>query len=254
MFLCQRRHAIQGKRQLKAKVVGADAKSDLAVLKIEGDLSGLKPLEFADSTQVRPGQIVLAIGNPFGVGQTVTMGIVSATSRADLGIEAYEDFIQTDAAINPGNSGGALVDLEGKLVGVPTAILSRTGGYMGVGFAIPSNLARRIISELVEHGTVRRGSLGRMIMYPLTSQLAEQLGLKSTAGALVNQIDRRSPAFQAGVEPGDVIVSFNGQEVSDPTALIRLVADAPIGSTATVVVMREGRQVTLKIPVLQRQG
>ena len=240
------------KHEAPARVVGIDKATDLALVKV--DKPSAPPLTWGDSSRARVAEWVLAIGSPYQLSQSVSLGIISALGRRNLGFSEYEDFIQTDAAINRGNSGGALINARGELIGINTGILSESGGYQGIGFAIPSNLARRIISELVEHGAVRRGSLGRMIMYPLTGQIAEQLGLRTTAGALVDQIDRRSPAFQAGVEPGDVIVSFNGQNVTDPTALVRLVADAPIGSTATVVVIRDGRRVTLKIPVLQRQG
>jgi Do/DeqQ family serine protease len=240
------------KHEAPARVVGIDKATDLALLKV--DKPSAPPLKWGDSSRARVAEWVLAIGSPYQLSQSVSLGIISALGRRNLGFSEYEDFIQTDAAINRGNSGGALINARGELIGINTGILSESGGYQGIGFAIPSNLARRIISELVEHGTVRRGSLGRMIMYPLTSQLAGQLGLRTTTGALVDQIDRRSPAFQAGVEPGDVIVSFNGQDVTDPTSLVRLVGDAPIGSTATVVVIREGRRLTLKIPVLQRQG
>jgi serine protease Do len=234
----------QGKRVLKAKLVGADAKSDLAVLKIEGDSSGLKPLEFADSTRVRPGQIVLAIGNPFGVGQTVTMGIVSATSRADLGIEAYEDFIQTDAAINPGNSGGALVDLEGKLVGVPTAILSRTGGYMGVGFAIPSSMAQPIMKSLVEHGRVNRGFLGVTIQN-LDSDLAKALGLKSLDGVLIADVAPGGPAARAGMQRGDVVLSIDGKPVQSTGQLRNVVAAAGVGTVVKIEILRSGENRTI---------
>jgi S1-C subfamily serine protease len=200
------------KRVLKAKLVGTDAKSDLAVLKIQGDVTGLTALPFADSSRLRLGQVVLAIGNPFGVGQTVTMGIVSATSRADLGIEAYEDFIQTDAAINPGNSGGALVDLEGRLVGVPTAILSRSGGYMGVGFAIPSSMAQPIMKSLLEHGRVDRGFIGVTIQN-LDSDLVKALGLKALDGVLVAGVKSGGPAEKAGLRRGDVVLRVDGQSV-----------------------------------------
>jgi serine protease Do len=168
----------------------------------------------------------------------------------------YEDFIQTDAAINPGNSGGALVNTRGELIGINTGILSTTqnGGYQGIGFAIPSNLARKVIDELIAYGVVRRGSMGRLQLYPLTTQLAAQLGVRDTRGAFVNQMDRRSSAFRAGLEPGDVILSFNGQTVDDPPHLSRMIADARIGSTATIVITREGRQITLQIPIIQREG
>jgi serine protease Do len=199
---------------------------------------------------------VLAIGSPYQLNQTVTSGIVSALGRTNLGFSEYEDFIQTDAAINPGNSGGALVNMRGELIGINTGIYSTTqgGGYQGIGFAIPSNLARHVIDQLIQRGQVLRGSIGRMQLYQLTTQLATELGAHDTRGAFVNQIDRRSPAYSAGLRPTDVIVSFNGQTVQDPSHLVRLVADAKIGSSATVGVVRDGRQLTLKIPVVESQG
>jgi Do/DeqQ family serine protease len=240
------------RHEAPARIVGIDKATDLALVKIA------KPsrpaLKWGDSSKLRVAEWVLAIGSPYQLSESVSLGIVSALGRRNLGFSEYEDFIQTDAAINRGNSGGALINSRGELIGINTGILSESGGYQGIGFAIPSNLARRIIGELVEHGAVRRGSIGRMSLYPLSPQLIEQLGLNVASGAFVNQIDRRSSAFQAGLAPGDVIVSFNGQEVSDPSQLVRLAADAPIGSTAVVVAVREGRRLTLKIPVLQREG
>jgi S1-C subfamily serine protease len=187
----------------------------------------------------------------------VSLGIISALGRKNLGFSEYEDFIQTDAAINRGNSGGALVNARGELIGINTGIFSSAGangGSEGIGFAIPSNLTRRVIGEIIEHGVVRRGSIGRMMLYPLTTQLAQQLGVRTTAGAFVNEIDPRSPAYKAGVEPGDIIVSVNGENVVDPSQFNQMISDAAIGSTASIVVIREGRQVTLKVPVLQREG
>jgi Do/DeqQ family serine protease len=240
------------KHEAPARIIGIDKATDLALVKVAKPSQ--PPLRWGDSNRVKVAEWVLAIGSPYQLNQTVTLGIISALGRRNLGFSEYEDFIQTDAAINQGNSGGALINARGELIGINTGILSQSGGYQGIGFAIPSNLARRIIGELIEHGVVRRGSLGRMNLYPLTSQLAQQLGLTVTTGAFVDQIDRRSPAFRAGLEPGDVIVSFNGQDIDEPTDLVRLVADAPVGGTATVVVMREGRRVTLQIPILQREG
>jgi Do/DeqQ family serine protease len=240
------------KHEAPARIIGIDKATDLALVKVAKPSQ--PPLRWGDSNRLKVAEWVLAIGSPYQLNQTVTLGIISALGRRNLGFSEYEDFIQTDAAINQGNSGGALINARGELIGINTGILSQSGGYQGIGFAIPSNLARRIIGELIEHGVVRRGSLGRMNLYPLTSQLAQQLGLTVTTGAFVDQIDRRSPAFRAGLEPGDVIVSFNGQDIDEPTDLVRLVADAPVGGTATVVVMREGRRVTLQIPILQREG
>jgi Do/DeqQ family serine protease len=236
-----------------ARIIGIDKATDLALVKVANPSQ--PPLRWGDSSRAKVAEWVLAIGSPYQLNQTVTLGIISALGRRNLGFSEYEDFIQTDAAINQGNSGGALINARGELIGINTGILSQSGGYQGIGFAIPSNLARSVIGELIEHGVVRRGSLGRMSLYPLTNHLAQQLGLPaSTTGALVAQIDPRSPAYRAGIEQGDVIVSFNGQAVSEPTDLVRLVADAPVGSTAAIVLIREGRRLTLKVPVLQREG
>jgi serine protease Do len=240
------------KHEAPARIIGIDRATDLALVKVAK--ASQPPLKWGDSSRAKVAEWVLAIGSPYQLNQTVTLGIISALGRRNLGFSEYEDFIQTDAAINQGNSGGALVNTRGELIGINTGILSQSGGYQGIGFAIPSNLARGIISELIEHGVVRRGSLGRMNLYPITTQIAEQLGLRQTTGAFVDQLDRRSSAYRGGVEPGDVIVSFNGQAVTDPAHLIQLVSDAQVGSTATVVVIREGRQLSLKIPILQREG
>ena len=235
-----------------AKIVGIDKATDLALVKVAKP--SVPPLKWGDSNRTKVAEWVLAIGSPYQLNQTVTLGIVSALGRRNLGFAEYEDFIQTDAAINQGNSGGALINARGELIGINTGILSQSAGYQGIGFAIPSNLARRVISELIDHGVVRRGSLGRMNLYPLTTQIVQQLGLTTTSGVLVAQIDPRSPAYRSGLERGDVIVSFNGQNVNEPTDLVRLIADAQVGSSATVVVVRDGRRVTLQVPVLQREG
>ncbi|MSO55507.1 MAG: trypsin-like serine protease [Acidobacteria bacterium] len=241
------------KHEAPAKLIGIDKATDLALVKTAKPPQ--PPLQWGDSSKTKVAEWVLAIGSPYQLSQTVTLGIISALGRKNLGFSEFEDFIQTDAAINQGNSGGALINARGELIGINTGILSTSqgGGYQGIGFAIPSNLARKVIGELVEHGVVRRGSLGRMDLYPLTSQLSAQVGLRDTRGAFVNRIDRRSPAFQAGVAPGDVIVSFGGQLVDDPPHLVRMVADSQIGGTAAVIVVRDGRQLTLQIPVLQRE-
>jgi Do/DeqQ family serine protease len=241
------------KHEAPARIIGIDKATDLALVKV--DKPGQPPLKWGDSSKARVAEWVLAIGSPYQLSHSVSLGIISALGRKNLGFSEYEDFIQTDAAINRGNSGGALVNARGELIGINTGIFSsgENGGSVGIGFAIPSNLARRVIGELIEHGVVRRGSLGRMYLYPLTTQMAAQLGVRETTGAFVDQIDRRSPAFQAGLQPGDIVATFNGQTVADPNHLVRLTADAPIGSTATVGVIREGRQITLKIPIAQRQ-
>jgi Do/DeqQ family serine protease len=242
------------KHEAPARIIGIDKTTDLALVKV--DKPAQPPLKWGDSSQVKVAEWVLAIGSPYQLSHSVSLGIISALGRKNLGFSEYEDFIQTDAAINRGNSGGALVNARGELIGINTGIFSsgQNGGSEGIGFAIPSNLARRVIGEIIEHGVVRRGSLGRMILYPLTTQMAAQLGVRATTGAFVNEIEKRAPAYQAGLDAGDIIVSFNGQNVIDPSHFVQLVSDARIGSTATVVVFREGRQVTLKIPVLQREG
>jgi Do/DeqQ family serine protease len=245
--------AFGDKHEMPAKIVGTDPATDIALLKIVPS-SASPAMTWGDSSKLKVAEWVLAIGSPYQLNQTVTLGIVSALGRTNVGFSEYEDFIQTDAAINPGNSGGALINSRGELVGINTGIVAPSGGNQGIGFAVPSNLARRVIDELIKYGTVHRGSVGRMQLYPLTTQLASEVGVRETRGAFVNQIDRRSPAYRAGLQPGDVIVSFNGQSVDDPAHLLRLVADAKIGSTATVVVMREGRATSLQIPVLQREG
>jgi S1-C subfamily serine protease len=240
------------KHEAPARIIGIDKATDLALVKV--DKPGQPPLKWGDSSHAKVAEWVLAIGSPYQLSHSVSLGIISALGRKNLGFSEYEDFIQTDAAINRGNSGGALVNARGELIGINTGIFSsgQNGGSEGIGFAIPSNLARSIIGEIIEHGVVRRGSLGRMILYPLTTQMAAQLGVRTTTGAFVNEIERRSPAYQAGLEPGDIIVSFNAQNVIDPSHFNQLVSDARIGSTAIVVVTRDGKQVTLKIPVLQR--
>ena len=196
------------------------------------------------------GEWVLAIGSPFQLSQTVTAGIVSATGRANMGFAAYEDFIQTDAAINPGNSGGALINGRGELVGINTGIYSESGGYQGIGFAVPSNLAKRVVGDLMKYGDVRRGSIGYMGLEKLTPQLAEEFGVANTNGALVSQLMRVSEAFDAGIRPGDIIVSFNGTPIDDPSQMQRLVADSRIGSTATLKILRSGRTMEFKLPIV----
>jgi len=242
------------RRSLEVELAGVDAKSDLAVLRIKGDTTGLKPLAFADSDTVELGQVVLAIGNPFGVGETVTMGIVSAKGRADLGIVDYEDFIQTDAAINPGNSGGALVDLNGNLVGIPTAILSRTGGYMGVGFAIPSNMAKPIMQSLLETGRVARSYLGVSIQ-DVDQDLAKALGLESVRGVLVADVVADSPSAKAGLQRGDVILAVEGKAMSSAGQLRNTIATAGIGKQVELQVWRDGqtRKVTVSLGAMPEE-
>jgi len=240
--------ALPDKREIKGKVIGTDPDTDIALLKI--GVTGLPVVPWGDSAQLKVGEWVLAIGSPFQLSQTVTAGIVSATGRANMGFAAYEDFIQTDAAINPGNSGGALINGRGELVGINTGIYSESGGYQGIGFAVPSNLAKRVVGDLMKYGDVRRGSIGYMGLEKLTPQLAEELGVANTNGALVSQLMRVSEAFDAGIRPGDIIVSFNGTPIDDPSQMQRLVADSRIGSTATLKILRSGRTMEFKLPIV----
>lgn len=238
--------ALSDKRELRAEIVGVDPATDLALLKVSA--RGLKTMPWGDSSKLKVAEWVLAIGNPFQLNQSVTLGIVSAVGRR-VGISAYEDFIQTDAAINPGNSGGALISARGELVGINTAIFSQSGGYQGIGFAVPSNLARHVMDDFLKYGAVRRGTIGFVEFAPLTSQLAEQLGVNVDRGVVVSRMRRNSPAFQAGLQPLDVITAFNGQSVADGSQLQRLVQDAKIGAPATFRLMRDGRTMDLKIPI-----
>jgi len=238
-------------RDVRAKVVGVDSWTDLALLKI--DLTGLPVIPYGDSSRLKVAEWVMAVGSPFSLSQTVTLGVVSALGRANVGITQYEDFIQTDAAINPGNSGGALINSRAELVGINTAIFSQSGGYQGIGFAVPSNLVRRVVGDLMKFGRVRRGSIGYVEVMPLTSRLADELRAPRTDGIVVNQMRRDSAAYKAGLLPGDVIVSFNGQAIADPSQFVRLIADSAIGSTVRIEVLREGQRTTLRIPVELQQ-
>lgn len=242
--------SLADRREFDATVVGVDTWTDLALLKV--DARNLPVIPWGDSSTLKVAEWVLAIGNPYQLSQSVSLGIVSALSRSGMGITAYEDFIQTDAAINPGNSGGALVNTRGELVGINTAIFTQSGGYQGIGFAVPSNLARRVVEELTRYGEVRRGSIGYMEVAPLTTAAAEQLSAPSTDGVVVLGL-RQGPASQAGIEPYDIIVAVNGQRVYDTSSLLRFISDAPIGSLVTIEVLREGRRVSFKVPV-ERQG
>jgi serine protease Do len=235
------------KRQVRGRLVATDPMTDIALLKI--DVANLPAVPWGDSSKLRVGQWVLAIGSPFQLNQTVTLGIVSAVGRANLGVAGYEDFIQTDAAINPGNSGGALIDARGELVGINTAIYSESGGYQGIGFAVPSNLARKIADDLLKYKEVRRGSIGAVDVTTITPELAAQLGLRSTRGALVYNVYQTASA--EGLRRGDVITSFNGQMVEDTSQLLRIVADAKIGGTAKLGIIRDGRPIELSVPVVQ---
>jgi len=229
-----------------AKVVGVDPKADLAVIQLKGTLPALKPLTFGDSSALRLGEVVLAIGDPFGVGKSVTMGIVSAKGRGGMGIEEYEDFIQTDAAINPGNSGGALVNLKGELIGINTAIASKSGGYAGIGFAIPTNMARPIMEMLIKDGKVSRGYLGVSIG-TATPLIAREEKLGAQHGALIARVERDSPASRAGLTPGDVVTGINGTEIRTGYVLRNSIAMIKPGSTVDLeVVHRDGNKVTIK--------
>ena len=239
--------ALADKREVPAMVVGIDPATDLALLKISA--KDLPAMPWGDSSKLKVAEWVLAIGNPYQLNQTVTLGIVSALGRTNLGVSSYEDFIQTDAAINPGNSGGALINSRGELVGINTVIFSQSGGYQGIGFAVSSNLARRVVNDLQQYQEVRRGAIGPIELVPLTTRIANELELQDTKGALVYQLDRRSTAFKAGLKPADVVVSFNGTMVEDPGHLSRLISDAKIGSTATLGVMRNGRRIELKVDI-----
>ena len=236
------------KRELKAKIVGVDEWTDIAVLKIEA--RGLPVLPWGDSSKLKVAEWVLAIGNPFQLNQTVTLGIVSALGRSLGGnLATYEDFIQTDAAINPGNSGGALINARGELIGINTAIFSETGGYQGIGFAVPSNLARHVMDDLVKYGEVQRGTIPGIWIATLTTQIAEELGAPSTRGALVNQMSRDSDAYHAGLRPGDIITSFNGRPVDDAAAFMRMLADSKVGTAARLEILRESRRMEVTVPI-----
>ena len=236
------------RKEYTATIVGRDPKTDLAVLRIDED--ELPFVTLTDSDKVEVGDIVLAIGNPFGVGQTVTMGIVSATGRGGMGIEHYEDFIQTDAAINPGNSGGPLVDLEGRLIGINTAILSRSGGNQGVGFAVPANLARDVMRQLIESGKVERGFLG-VFPQDVTPELARAFRLPEPIGALISEVTPDSAADKAGLKVGDIIVEFDGKEVRDARGLRLLVGGAAPGARINLKVIRDGKDQTLAVTLKQ---
>jgi serine protease Do len=232
------------KREFDATVVGTDPKSDLAVIKIKGSPDGLVAAEFGDSSKLRLGDVVLAIGNPLGVGQTVTMGIVSAKGRADLGITAYEDFIQTDAAINPGNSGGALINTEGKLVGINTAILSRTGGYQGIGLAIPSSMAQPIMETLKTSGKVSRGFLGVGIQ-DVDHDLVAALKLSSQNGVLLTEVRSGGPGSRAGLLRGDVVTKVDGKAVTSTGQFRNLIASSGAKKRVTLELMRDGKPVSV---------
>lgn len=237
-------------REFDAEVIGRDPKSDIAVLKIKGE--SLPAITLGDSDAIMVGDLALAVGNPFGIGQTVTMGMVSATGRASMGLD-YEDFIQTDAAINPGNSGGALVDINGRLIGINTAILSRSGGNNGIGFAVPVNMARAIMESLVEHGRVVRGFLGVNIQN-VNSELAAAFDLEEARGALVAQVTPDSPADKAGIQSGDVIVELDKKPIKDSRQLKLAVGASAPGTELPVKVIRDGKAREFKVTLTELDG
>jgi serine protease Do len=226
-------------RQLEAEIVGTDPETDVAVIKIPAD--DLAALKTTDSENLRVGDFVVAIGNPFGLGQTVTSGIISALSRSGLGIEGYEDFIQTDASINPGNSGGALVNLRGELVGINTAIFSQSGGNIGIGFAIPINLALQIMEQIVETGEVKRGFLG-VSMQDMSPALAEAFGLDRQRGAIINKVLEGSPADKAGLLAGDIVISTDGKQIKNANDLRNRIGLLPVGEKIRFKILRDGKQ------------
>ncbi|WP_374486617.1 Do family serine endopeptidase [Zoogloea sp.] len=242
--------ALNDGRKLPARIVGRDPESDLAVLQIKSD-GKLRPITFGHTEQLHVGDVVLAIGNPFGVGQTVTMGIVSALGRSHLGINTFEDFIQTDAAINPGNSGGALIDAAGNLVGINAAIYSRSGGSLGIGFAIPVSLARNVMEQIIQSGSVTRGWIGVEVQ-AITSDLADSFGMPSSDGTLISGVMRGSPADRAGVKPGDVLLAVEGRKVNDPQAMLEAIAALSPGRKAGFELRRGKDKLDLKVEIGRR--
>ncbi len=240
---------LNDKREFIGKVIGTDPKTDIAVIKISA--KNLPVVPWGDSDKLDVGEYVLAIGNPFGLNQTVTQGIVSAVGRADVGIADYEDFIQTDAAINPGNSGGAMVNTRGELVGINTAIFSRSGGYMGIGFAVPANMTRAVMDNLIKNGKVVRGWLGVSIQQ-VTPELAKQFGLSETKGALVSEVLENSPAAAAGLQSGDIITALDGKTIEGPSMLRNLVARIAVGKVVKVDVLRDRKTTNVNVTVTEQ--
>ena len=241
--------ALADARKVRARVVGTDPETDLAVLKIE--LDKLPSLAFAQPEQLRVGDVVLAIGNPFGVGQTVTLGIVSGLGRSHLGITTFENFIQTDAAINPGNSGGALVDADGNLVGINTAIYSQTGGSMGIGYAIPASMARQVMEQIVQKGSVTRGWIGVGVQ-DVTPELAQSFNLAASRGVLITQVERGSPADKGGIRPGDLLLTVNNRPVTDTTTMLNLIAALAPGQQAAIKLSRNQAEAEVTVTIGRR--
>jgi serine protease DegQ len=242
---------LKDQRALTAQLVGSDPGTDIALLKVPP--GGLTALELGDSEALEVGDFVVAIGNPFGLGQTVTSGIISALGRTGLNIQGYEDFIQTDASINPGNSGGALINLKGELIGINSVIIGPGGGNVGIGFAVPSNMARSVVEQLAEYGEVRRGRLGVRIQ-DLTPELSDALSLDISRGAVITRIESGSPAEDAGLAPGDVVVAVDGDEIASTADLRNRVALVRVGSEITLTVVREGarREIAVRVAAVQR--
>ncbi|EDT43135.1 Do family serine endopeptidase [Burkholderia ambifaria] len=258
-YILTNQHVVDGADQIEvaladgrtatAKVIGSDPETDLAVLKI--NMTNLPTITLGRSDQSRVGDVVLAIGNPFGVGQTVTMGIISALGRNHLGINTFENFIQTDAPINPGNSGGALVDVNGNLLGINTAIYSRSGGSLGIGFAIPVSTARTVLESIITTGSVTRGWIG-VEPQDVTPEIAESFGLQQKSGAIVAGVLQGGPADKAGIKPGDILVSVNGDEITDTTKLLNTVAQIKPGTSTKVHVVRKGKEFDLNVVIGKR--
>ncbi|MEW6419527.1 MAG: DegQ family serine endoprotease [Nitrospirota bacterium] len=255
-YILTANHVVQGaeeinvtlsdKREFKGTIIGTDAKTDIAVIKIDSD--HLQTIKLGDSDKLRVGETVLAIGSPYGLSQTVTMGIVSAVGRANVGIAEYEDFIQTDAAINPGNSGGAMVNVKGELVGINTAIFSTSGGYQGIGFAIPSNMAKAVMESLIKNGKVIRGWLGVSVQ-GITPEISKQFNLKEEKGALVGDVIEGGPAEEAGIQRGDVIIGYDGKKIDEPYQLRNMVANTPPGQEVNIKIIRENKTEIKKITI-----
>jgi serine protease Do/serine protease DegQ len=237
---------LKDRREYTAKLIGGDEGTDVALLKIDAD--NLTALPLGDSSKMKVGDFVVAVGNPFGIGQTVTAGIVSALGRSGLAIEGFEDFIQTDASINPGNSGGALVNMKGELVGINTAIIGPNGGSVGIGFAIPTNMADAVMTQLVKYGEVKRGHIGVQIQ-DMTPELAKSLGTTQVAGAVIEKVDRNSPAEEGGLKTGDVVVAIDGKALNSASDLRNRVGLVPVGTTVHMTVLRNGAKKDLTLAV-----